>query len=217
MDPKGPAASTRRARKKQRTRREIFEAAMALSERRGFDGVTVEQICREADVARATFFLHFPGKAALLSELDRRLAAELAERLVEPRGTAVAELRELVEWLGGRWPRHAHAMGAMLREQLATPGAVAAAPPASRALRDVVEGIVRRGQRRGELRRGTSPRLAAAMILAAVAAIFSGAPYEDDDVTPERARSQLLQAVLHGLLPSRPRLKWSPSLVRGGS
>lgn len=206
--------STRRVRKKERTRRAIFEAAMALSERRGFDAVTLDQICREADVARATFFLHFPGKAALLSELDRRLAAELTERLAEPRGAAVAELRELVEWLGERWPRHGHVMAAMLREQLATP---AATPPAARALQELVAGIVRRGQQRGELRRGTSPGLVAAMLLAAAAAILSGAPYEEGAVGPERARSQLLQAVLHGLLPPRPRLKWSPSLVRSGS
>ena len=87
---------TRRARKKQRTRREIFDAAMGLFDRRGFDAVTIEQICRAADVARGTFFLHFPSKAALLFEFNRRLAAELAERLREPRDSAVGEYRTML-------------------------------------------------------------------------------------------------------------------------
>ena len=75
--PKTPDA----ARKKARTRTELFRAGMELFEAHGFDAVTVEQICQAADVARGTFFLHFPTKSALLLEWNRQLARRAARAL----------------------------------------------------------------------------------------------------------------------------------------
>jgi AcrR family transcriptional regulator len=206
----GADRPTRRARKKDRTRREIFDAALALFDRRGFAAVTIEEVCRAADVARGTFFLHFPAKAALLFEFNRRLAAELSAELAEPRGSAVGEYRRMVDLFGQRWLQHSDVMGAMLRELLATPLAMAAPDSGGRDLRDLVEEIVRRGQQRGEFRTNVSARLAATMFLTTAAAILSGAVYAEGEATPEEIRNQLLHAVLHGLLEPKPRLKWRP-------
>jgi AcrR family transcriptional regulator len=203
-----PPRSGRRSRKRERTRREIFEAAMALFAERGFAGVTIEQICAAADVARGTFFLHFPAKGALLFEFNRKLAAELSDRLREPRGTAVSEYRTMVDLFGARWLEHSDVMGAMLRELLVTPEAVAGAAAEGEDLRHVVEDIVRRGQQRGEFRSRIAPRLAASMFLTTSAAILSGAVFAPGEASPEEIRNQLLHAVLHGLLEPKPRLKW---------
>lgn len=205
-----PVRAGRRSRKKERTRRQIFDAAMGLFAERGFAGVTIEQICAAADVARGTFFLHFPAKGALLFEFNRRLAVELAERLREPRGSAVSEYRTMVDLFGARWLEHSDVMGAMLRELLAAPGAVVAGAAEGEDLRDVVEEIIRRGQQRGEFRSRIAPRLAAAMFLTTSAAILSGAIFEPGEASPEEIRNQLLHAVLHGLLEPKPRLKWQP-------
>lgn len=203
---RGPARG-RRERKKRRTRREIFDAAMALFAERGFDAATLDEICAAADVARGTFFLHFPSKAALLLDLNRQLAEELAESLAEPRGSAVSEVRAMVDLFGERWPRHAGVMGAMLRELLALPGAEAP----GRELRDLVEDVVRRGQERGEFRRNVSPRLAATLFLTTTAALLSGNVYAEGEATPEQIRNELLHALFHGLLEPKTRLKWSPT------
>ena len=88
---------SRRDRKKRRTRREIYEAAMRLFAESGFAAVTIADICREADVGRGTFFLHFPSKAALLYEFNQRVAEEFRASLHEPRASARQELRALVE------------------------------------------------------------------------------------------------------------------------
>src|SRR5262249_52399213 len=96
---------SRRERKKDRTRAEIFRAAIELFGARGFDAVTVEQICAAADVAKGTFFLHFPSKTALLAEWNRELSAELADRLRDPRDTALAQYRTMVELLAEHWRR----------------------------------------------------------------------------------------------------------------
>lgn len=208
----------RRHRKKQRTRREIHGAAMALFAERGFEAVTLDQICEAADVARGTFFLHFPSKGALLRELERELADELAGRsFAEPRDSALAEYRTLVERLLGDWPRRrglrADLLAAMLREGLVpSHPADAEVQPG---LRELVEGVVRRGQQRGELRRGVAPALAATLFLATAAALLtSGASSESgsdagNDAPAPGARAELLRVLLHGLAEGKPRLKWS--------
>jgi len=54
-----------RERKKQQTRKQIFEAARALFEAKGFDRVSVAEIARTADVSEVTVFNYFPTKEDL--------------------------------------------------------------------------------------------------------------------------------------------------------
>jgi AcrR family transcriptional regulator len=191
--------STRRARKKERTRQEIFSAAMELFAARDFDAVTIEAICAAADVARATFFLHFPTKASLLQEWSCQVAVDFSTRLVEPRGSAVEELRGLVEHISERLLAQADVMTAMLREFFATPQAVLAAHDEALDLRALFEAIVRRGQARGELRRTVDPRLAVAVVLSTSAAILSGQVWKPGELSPEQVHAQFFEVVFHGL------------------
>jgi AcrR family transcriptional regulator len=208
--PRDPRSrGSRRARKKVRTRTEIFRAALDLFGAGGFEAVTLEQICAAADVAKGTFFLHFSSKAALLVEWDRALAAELAERLRDPRDSALAQYRTLVEHLGEHWCRRADAARALLTELLAARAPDHDRSPADRDLRDLVEAVVRRGQERGEFRRNVSPRLAATAFLATCAGVFSDAAARDGD--RDALRNELLHALLYGLHEPKPRLKWAPS------
>jgi len=194
------AEPSRRARKKARTRREIYDAAMALFERQGFDTVTVEAICEAADVARATFFLHFPTKAALLYELSDRVAQEFAAAPRDPDASAADELRGLVDAMIGRLVAHAGVMAAMVREFFANPEAIQAAHARGRAFPDRIEAIVRRGQARGEFRRGVDARLAAAVVLSTAGAILSGNVFAEGELPVTEIREQFFQVVLGGLL-----------------
>ncbi|MFL6076339.1 MAG: TetR/AcrR family transcriptional regulator [Mycobacteriales bacterium] len=56
----------RRDRKKRQTRDHIAGTALALFAERGFEGVTVAEVARHADVAPATVFNHFPTKEDLV-------------------------------------------------------------------------------------------------------------------------------------------------------
>jgi AcrR family transcriptional regulator len=197
--------ATRRERKKGRTRAEIFRSALDLFTARGFERVTVEQICGAADVAKGTFFLHFSSKAALLVEWNRELAAELAGRLRDPRDSALAQYRTLVEELGEHWSRRPDTTRALLHELLAVRSSETAAPEHD--LRDLVEAVVRRGQERGEFRRNVSARVAAAAFLASCAAVFSSGRTD----APAALRNELLHALLHGVSEPKPRLKWAPT------
>lgn len=68
-----------RARKKLQTRQALIDAAMRLYREKGYEGVTVAAIAREADVATRTFFGYFESKEdVFLGRGDERL-----EMLVE--------------------------------------------------------------------------------------------------------------------------------------
>jgi AcrR family transcriptional regulator len=90
-----------RERKKEQTRQRIADAAHRLFGERGFDGVTVAEVARAAEVAEATLFNYFPSKEDLfysgLEAFGGRLIAAVRDR---PAGVPVLHaFREVV--LGG--------------------------------------------------------------------------------------------------------------------
>jgi AcrR family transcriptional regulator len=88
VEPEAPTDEiSRRARKKEATRRALSDAALALFADVGFDETTVEAIADLVDVTPRTFHRHFPRKedALFADATDRvhRLRSALAERPVD--------------------------------------------------------------------------------------------------------------------------------------
>jgi AcrR family transcriptional regulator len=194
---------SRRDRKKERTRREIYEAAMRLFAKAGFGAVTIADICEAADVGRGTFFLHFPSKAALLYEFNQRVAEDFRAELREPRASAREELCALVARMSVELVSQAEIMTAMLAEFFASPEALAAASEEhDNALPELVTEIIRRGQERGEFSRRIDPRLAAASFFATAGAIISGQVFREGDASPTEVNRQFLQITFSGLSPA---------------
>ena len=84
-----------RARKKELTRQQIFDAARRLFAQRGFDAVTVAEIARDANVSEVTVFNYFPSKEDLfyggMQFFEERLLEAVRTR---PRGeSAIKALR----------------------------------------------------------------------------------------------------------------------------
>jgi AcrR family transcriptional regulator len=61
------------------TRERLMDSALAVFGRRGFPDTRVEDICRAAGSARATFYRHFSGKDEVFDALLSRLIEELDE------------------------------------------------------------------------------------------------------------------------------------------
>jgi AcrR family transcriptional regulator len=61
-----PNAKTRPDRRVQRTHRTLRDALIRLILERGWDDVSVQDICERADVGRSTFYVHFADKEELL-------------------------------------------------------------------------------------------------------------------------------------------------------
>jgi AcrR family transcriptional regulator len=82
-------------------RAEILTAAAALFARRGFRGVTIDDIGAAAGMSGPGIYRHFPGKEAVLAEMlvgiSERLLAEASRRVVAAPDAAAA-LDALLEW-----------------------------------------------------------------------------------------------------------------------
>jgi AcrR family transcriptional regulator len=73
-----PEASERRPdRRVQRTRQQLRDALIALILERGYDAVRVEDITARANLGRATFYLHYRDKEALLLDSIRQTVDDL--------------------------------------------------------------------------------------------------------------------------------------------
>ena len=83
-------------RRVQRTRRALREALLALVLERGWERVSVRDVCAVADVGRSTFYSHFADREELLLSGFDELEAELRARDPRPLGF-VAGLAEHVE------------------------------------------------------------------------------------------------------------------------
>jgi AcrR family transcriptional regulator len=199
MELQAPEAPGRRARKKARTRSEIYRAAMELFLARGYDAVTVDEVCRAADVAKGTFFLHFPTKDALLAEYGREATAELAAELAAHDGSAVGALRTLLGSLARRAVRHPDVVRLTVRETMARPTALAESAVQGRTAGEILADVVRRGQRAGELRRGVAPEIAAATLVGSYFAIVNAWAVGPDKFDLPAAVEQMLDVVLRGI------------------
>jgi AcrR family transcriptional regulator len=95
---KGRSAPKSRApdRRVQRTHRLLHQAIVELIRERGWDAITVQDVCERADIGRSTFYVHFADKEELLisgfGELSRQLRHE-----VSPGGKSLAFTRALIE------------------------------------------------------------------------------------------------------------------------
>jgi AcrR family transcriptional regulator len=72
-----------RERKKQRTREQIVERAMALFDKRGFEHVTIADIAAAADIAPRTFFSYFPSKEDVVFHDFGRMFDAIKEHIDE--------------------------------------------------------------------------------------------------------------------------------------
>ncbi len=79
MPPSRPGS--RAQRRVARTKAAIEDAFVQLVLEQGYDRVAVEDITDRADLARATFYAHYPNKEAVQFSVFSRLTEDLAQRI----------------------------------------------------------------------------------------------------------------------------------------
>ena len=188
----------KRPGKKERTRQEIYRAAMKLFAESDYDKVTIEEICAEAGIAKATFFLHFAGKSALIGVFNEEVTGSLAERLAEYEGSAEEELLLLVSLLREAWEVNATVLHKMLSEFLDQPALVSKAAEANESVLAHVMRIVERGQERGEFSDTCPPQVAAVALVAAWSA-FTAWWLQNPDMDRAEINRSLVEFQLNGL------------------
>lgn len=109
------------ARKKERTRRELGQAAMRLFVEHGYDGTTIEEIAAAVEISPRTFYRYFPTKEHLVTSLARTsMTSFCAELSARPEDESLLEaVREaIVAAYGDYWREvdHLRAVLHLLRE-----------------------------------------------------------------------------------------------------
>lgn len=153
--------------KKRETSRRIFRAAIELMRERDFDSVSVEEICEAAGVARATFFKHFPAKAAIY-----RYAIGVAQGRIETdidacEGSAREKLALVVSHLEHFSSALGPASAQMFTAFIAQPGGGFRIDDPETGIKAIVQRIVREGQAHGEFSTSWSPQEVAVSLVSA--------------------------------------------------
>jgi hypothetical protein len=126
------------------------------------------------------------------------VTVELAARIGREPGGAAATLRLALRFLATRAAGHAEMVRLMVREAMARPVVLADTTEQSRDLVQLLAGVVRRGQRRGELRR-VDPVIAAAVLVSSYMAIVGEWARQAGKLRLRPALEQALDVVLGGL------------------
>jgi AcrR family transcriptional regulator len=103
-----------RERRRRQTSADIRDAAVRLALQRGFDKVTIDEICVEAGVSTRTFFNYFPSKESAIaygpSDIPAELVADFVAAGPAPYSVVLAELITLAaHHLRDVPPRREHA------------------------------------------------------------------------------------------------------------
>ena len=76
-----PPQAAERDRKGDRTRAQLFDAALAEFRRVGFETASIGQIAARAGTSRANFYVYYPCKEAVLLDLQWRTEREMVARI----------------------------------------------------------------------------------------------------------------------------------------
>lgn len=132
-----------------RSRQMLMEALTRLLDRKDFDEISIQEIADEATLNRATFYLHYPDKNALLHAMTATRFRELIAR----RGLSFTDCEAALR---------AIALGVLdfLAERSGCPTHLVKMP-LERSIIPVVEDVFREGADRHEAVPGTDPELLA--------------------------------------------------------
>ena len=119
-----------RERRRRQTSADIRDAAVRLARDRGFDKVTIDEICVEAGISPRTFFNYFPNKESAIaygpSDIPVELVADFVAAGPAPYPVVLAELITLAaHHLRDMPPKREQAV-AMLELAKTTPAVLAA-------------------------------------------------------------------------------------------
>ena len=195
---------SRHDRRKLETRGRIREAAVELFGEQGYDATKVAEVCERADVARQTFFNHFPAKNDLLIDLFH-VGIDFTWAQMDSACQRGATTRERIALFFWESIGAAIAVGPFNRDLVAhilKANYDAATGELRQRISDVFLTIVLRGLELGDVTRRHEPEVLAELCEGAMMALI-GDWGAHEDLDPERRAGQLA-ALVADALEKRP-------------
>jgi len=147
----------RRERKKLETKEKIFNAAIELFRKKGFENTTVEEITEKADVGKGTFFNYFPRKESILNYLGERRMMAIQEAFYEniPEDATIEEtLRRIFEILARENEKEKPLVKLIVGEILKSRESLKEEAHAGQLFfKSLLEALIARGQDQGEIKK----------------------------------------------------------------
>lgn len=89
---------TTRQEQATQTRKKILKTAISMLETKGFDNITIEEICKKANVSVGSFYVYFKSKYDVLNYIFAKADEYFIEREAEIRGAGDA-IEQILEFL----------------------------------------------------------------------------------------------------------------------
>jgi TetR/AcrR family transcriptional regulator, fatty acid metabolism regulator protein len=186
----------------------ILEAAVRVFARKGYHAARVGDIAAEAGVAHGLLYHYFDSKEKLLESIFRETWAELLaalEKVEDEVRPADEQLRQVAAILLRSWRNDPDLVRVLVREVARSPQLGGRVDEIERAFA-VLERIIERGQREGELRRDLDARLAAWIVYGALEEILTGwvlGTLPDGDEGVAEAERTIARVLSGGLTSAR--------------
>lgn len=145
---------TRRQEQALETRNRIYQAAVELMEREGFDKMTVARISRAAGVSIGAFYHYFESKNDILAEIFHRADEYFSTQVAPSLGEKPAP-EQVLEFFD-HYARFNIASGVAMVRQLFHP-TIKFFAREDRPMLALLRDLIRRGQERGEIRADMNP------------------------------------------------------------
>ena len=159
---------TERARE---NRRRIFNAAIGLFERQGFENVTMTEIADAAGVARSSVFNHYPSKLAVLGEFFEGFTADVIEAAQKTRRrTFTGRMNALFDAAGKTAKVNRNVLSDIASLVVGHGPLAAEESEADRLLTQYLTGLIDEAQAAGEVRDDVKAGFLAGLVLALMTA-----------------------------------------------
>ncbi|MDE1146914.1 MAG: TetR/AcrR family transcriptional regulator [Azospirillaceae bacterium] len=157
--------------KQEEKRQEILAAAGRCFSRDGFRGASIAGICVEAGISPGHLYYYFENKEAIVAAMTNIAMGQAVSRftaLMEGPDT-IAALMSVVEAAWQRYkPEHRSVLLDVMAEAGRNPAIAATLQTHSRSLHDLVAGLLRAGQGRGQVDPGLDTDMAARLVMGLV-------------------------------------------------
>jgi AcrR family transcriptional regulator len=178
-----------RERKKKALRKRIMDASIVQFRERGYEAVTVDEICSELGISKATFFRYFPTKDAVLRQLGvalyRDFERTLAERVEQSSRSAGDRIREFYGLVADVCQSDPKLTSAVIESGALDPVRHPDVWEKHEQALTVLGRILQQGQEAGEIRTNPEARSLALMLEASCYAIIARWVFSGD-TRPER-------------------------------
>ena len=160
----GQTVSKREQGKLERKER-LYEAALNLFRGQGYEMTTVDQITRQAGLAKGTFFNYFPTKDAVLRYMGAREVGRLGAATLSLNGTAssIGKLKRLMSALAASLERDRDLVCLIFREGV-TVSDLMAGDAGGFSLQPMAALLIRQAQRQNEINPNLDPDALAAAL-----------------------------------------------------